>query len=161
VISDMKNDQNTLETILGFLRSINIQVGEQNLPLDTFLPGVSILRDTILIDPKQLKYPGDVLHEAGHIATTEKSIRSKIGTSEMDQEWPSDGEEIATVLWSYAACVHLNLDLEVVFHPSGYKNESEWLIEQFNNKNYIGLPLLEWMGLCTKEEFPLMRRWLR
>ena len=53
------------------------------------------------------------------------------------------------------------LDLDIVFHPGGYKDDSEWLIEQFRSKNYMGLPLLEWMSLCTKEEFPKMNKWLR
>ena len=55
----------------------------------------------------------------------------------------------------------LNLDLEIVFHPNGYKNDSEWLIEQFSNKNYKGLALLEWMFLCNSKEFPKKEKWAR
>ena len=119
------------------------------------------------MDPKRLKYPGDLLHEAGHIAVTSEELRPLIGTDEMDPSWPSDGDEIATILWSYAALKHLDLDLEVVFHPDGYKNQSQWLIQQFRQENYIGLPLLEWMGFCTAPEkenskpFPNMLKWLR
>jgi hypothetical protein len=109
-----------------------------------------------------LKYPGDLLHEAGHIAVTEERLRPLIGTEEMDNDWPSLGDEIAAILWSYAALSHLNLDPKVVFHPDGYKGASDWFIEQFNNKNYMGLPLLEWMGLCLeKEKFPIMDKWTR
>ncbi len=136
-------------------------VVEKKLPNDTFLPGLSLKGNTILMDLDKLKYPGDLLHEAGHIATTEEKNRQFIGTEKLGSHWPTDGDEIATILWSYAASYHLNLDLEIVFHPNGYKNESEWLIEQFNSKNYIGLPLLEWMSLCNKEEFPIMKKWLR
>ncbi len=101
------------------------------------------------------------MHEAGHIAVAEEKLRPFIGTKEIGSDWPTDGEEIAAILWSYAASRHLGLDIEVVFHPDGYKNKSKWLIEQFNNKNYMGLPLLEWMSLCSKEEFPKMIKWLR
>lgn len=104
---------------------------------------------------------GDILHEAGHIAVTPKEQRILIGTTKINSSWPTDGDEIVAILWSYAACCHLKLDLEVVFHPNGYKNDSNWLIEQFTNKNYIGLPLLEWMDLYKKEEFPVMRKWIR
>ncbi len=157
----LSNRQTIIETIVNFLQSIDILVVEKKLPEDTFLPGLSILGSSILMDPDQLKYPGDLLHEAGHIATTEAEKRTLIGTPEMDDDWPNDGEEIATLLWSYAAAHHLQLDLDIVFHPNGYKNESEWLIEQFTSKNYIGLPLLEWMSLCDKESFPRMKKWVR
>jgi hypothetical protein len=151
----------TLEIIVDFLNSINISIIEKELPDDTFLPGLSLYGNTILIDPEKLKYPGDILHEAGHIAVTEESLRPFIGTDQIGSDWPTSGEEIAAILWSYAASYHLNLDMKIVFHPNGYKNDSEWLIEQFNSKNYIGLPLLEWMSLCSIEEFPKMKKWLR
>lgn len=155
------DNQNITRSIIEFLNSINIKVIEQELPADTFLPGISILGDTILIDSEKLKYPGDILHEAGHIAVTEEKLRPLIGTPEMEHNWPIDGEEIAAILWSYAASHEINLDLDVVFHPNGYKDDSQWLIEQFENGVYMGLPLLEWMSLCTKEDFPKMKKWLR
>lgn len=151
----------TTATITQFLHSININVVEKELPKDCFLPGLSILGNTVLIDPKQLKYPGDILHEAGHIAVTENTLRPLIGTKEMEVTWPTEGEEIAAILWSFSACTHLQLPLEIVFHPEGYKGSSKWLMDRFTNKNYIGLPLLEWMGLCTKKEFPRMKKWVR
>jgi hypothetical protein len=113
------------------------------------------------MDLGKLKYPGDLLHEAEHIAVTEEKVRPAIGTEALGDNWPLVGEEIAAILWSYAASRFLDLDLKIVFHPDGYKNDSKWLIEQFNSDNYIGLLLLEWMRLCTKEEFPVMRKWLR
>ncbi|MGV3612624.1 MAG: hypothetical protein ACO1N0_16820 [Fluviicola sp.] len=155
------------QKILQFLAQIGISVIETELPDDCFLPGLAIERNAILMDSSRLKYPGDLLHEAGHLAVTEENLRPSIGTAEMDPAWPSDGDELAAILWSYAALRHLELKPEVVFHPEGYKNESAWLMEQFANKNYIGLPLLEWMGLCAasgKEEvepFPQMIKWLR
>lgn len=151
----------TLDQITNFLSSIGIQVVEQKLPTDTFLPGLSLLGSSVLVDMQQLKHPGDLLHEAGHIATTEEKLRLLIGTPEMGENWPSEGDEIAAILWSFAACHHLKLDLNIVFHPNGYKNDSEWLMEQFSNKNYLGLPLLEWMGFCTTIDFPKMEKWLR
>ncbi len=157
----MNTHENILESIVNFLNSIHINVIEVELLEDTFLPGLNLKGASVLLDRMKLKYPGDLLHEAGHIAVTEKKLRPLIGAKEMGIDWPTNGDEIAAILWSYAASYHLNLNLEVVFHPNGYKNDSEWLIEQFNNKNYIGLPLLEWMGLCTKEEFPKMKKWLR
>ncbi|WP_044399474.1 hypothetical protein [Lacinutrix sp. Hel_I_90] len=157
----LNTNQNIREVIVSFLHAINIEVVEQQLPNDTFLPGLSIYSNTILMDLEQLKYPGDLLHEAGHIAVTDKKNRALIGTPEISENWPTSGDEIAAILWSYAAAYHLELDFEIVFHPDGYKNDSAWLMEQFKSKNYIGLPLLEWMSLCNAEEFPIMKKWLR
>jgi len=157
----LKNDKNILDTILKFLHSIEIPVKETALTEATFLPGLQIKGTTIMLDREKLKYPGDLLHEAGHIAVSDREVRPQIGSTEMAKDWPSNGEEIAAILWSYAASNHLGLDLNIVFHPNGYKNESAWLMEQFTNQNYLGLPLLEWMSLCKKEEFPIMRKWVR
>ena len=79
------------------------------------------------------------------------------------------GEEIAAMLWSYAALTHLKLNPEIVFHPNGYKGSSSMFIENFTRGNYIGLPLLSWMGLCNvnvqdsdnEPIFPKMKKWLR
>lgn len=149
------------EKIIGFLNEIGIPVIETELSDNCFLPGLVIEKNAILMDPYRLKHPGDLLHEAGHLAVTSEVFRPLIGTKKMDPSWPIDGDELAAILWSYAALKHLDLEPEVVFHPAGYKNESDWLISQFENKNYIGLPLLEWMGLCSATEFPNMIKWLR
>lgn len=159
-----------LDKVLDFINKIGLNIIEKELENDTFLPGLSLGTNCIYVDYSKLLYPGDLLHEAGHLAVATAEIRSKIGTSEQDVNWPTDGEEIATILWSFAAAKHLEIPLETVFHPNGYKNQSEWLIENFTNKNYIGLPLLEWMELTlseekakqlNKESFPIMQKWIR
>ena len=156
-----------LSTILNFLEEINIEVKEQELDDTTLLPGLDIFKNTILMDRSRMKYPGDLLHEAGHLAVTAEEDRSKIGTPEMPPEWPTDGDDMATILWSLAAAEHLKLPLESIVHKHGYKNESDWIVQEYRNGNYIGLPLLEWMGLCTTKAseatsvFPTMLKWLR
>jgi hypothetical protein len=156
--------------ILDFLNEIQINVIEKELGDSTFLPGLAIGSNCIQIDFDKLLYPGDILHEAGHLAVTTSEERILIGTDSMSKEWPTQGDEIVSMLWSYAASCHLELPIEFVFHPNGYKNESPWLIENYTNENYIGLPLLEWMGLTINKErasqegkkpFPTMVKWLR
>lgn len=72
------------------------------------------------------------------------------------------GEKMAVMLWSFAACKHIKIAPEIVFHQDGY---SEWILKQYQNQNYIGLPLLQWMGMTYMEEetfnFPEMKKWLR
>jgi hypothetical protein len=156
--------------ILHFLNEIHINVIEKELEDATFLPGLAIASNCIEIDFDKLLYPGDILHEAGHLAVTTSEERLLIGTDSMPKEWPSPGDEIVSMLWSYAALHHLELPAEFVFHPNGYKNDSLWLIENYTNEIYIGLPLLEWMGLTLSKEraskegkkpFPTMIKWLR
>jgi len=158
------------EKIIHFLENIGIRVVETTLEGDCFLPGLRLEKETILMDPERMKYPGDLLHEAGHIAVTPEEQRQLIGTPEMDAEWPTPGDEIAAILWSYAALKHIGIAPEIVFHPNGYKNASDWCVNQFESGSYVGLPLLEWMGLCHGEEkakeagtepFPNMIKWLR
>jgi hypothetical protein len=115
----------------------------------------------LVIDQQQLLYPGDVLHEAGHIAVTTAAERPLLSGNITENNPEKEGEELAVLLWTYAACQALGLPAEVVFHPAGYKGQSEWLITNFEQGNYIGLPLLAWMGLTTSNTFPAMKRWLR
>ncbi|MDN3673356.1 hypothetical protein QWY99_09865 [Flavobacterium branchiarum] len=158
-----------VEKILFFLSEIGIQVIEKELG-DTFLPGLSLGPNCVYIDYDKLLYPGDILHEAGHLAVASAADRELVGTDKISSDWPTDGEEIGTILWSFAALKYLELPVEYVFHPNGYKNDSDWLISNFNDEVYIGLPFLEWLGLTLgkeraekegKEAFPVMIKWLR
>jgi hypothetical protein len=166
------NFKNTTEMhkMIQFLNHLGILVLEKKLPNDCFLSGLSISANIIYVDYNQLLYPGDLLHEAGHLAVTKSEERFLIGTKAMPEEWPTQGDEIAAMLWSYAALMHLKLPVEFVFHSDGYKGQSDWLIANYTAENYIGLPLLEWMGLTYGVEkgkmvglkpFPEMIKWLR
>lgn len=159
-----------LEKVLSFLNEIGIAVVEKELDETTFLPGLLLGSNCIYVDFEKLLYPGDILHEAGHLAVTTASERKLVGTEAMPSEWPTQGDEIGAILWSYAALYHLDLPLDFVFHPNGYKNESDWFISNFSRGNYIGLPILEWMELTLSEKraslenkkpFPIMQKWLR
>ena len=159
-----------LERIITFLTSIGIKIVEKDIPEITFLPGLHLGPNTIYLDLAKLKYPGDLLHEAGHIAVTAPSQRNIIGTEKIDKDWPTQGDEIAAILWSYAALSHLSLPPEFVFHENGYKGTSGWFIDNFTSGNYIGLPLLQWFKMAysnneischNKPLFPAMQNWLR
>lgn len=154
-------NNNLVDHICNFLETIGISVESATLTDNTFLPGLKLQGQGILVDFAKLKYPGDLLHEAGHIAVTKPELRSRIGTDKMDSDWPTLGDEIVAILWSYAALCHLELDPKVVFHDEGYKNCSSWFIEQFTSGTFMGLPLLSWMGFCNEEDFPKMKVWLR
>ena len=152
------------ERLAGFVREIGIDVRPATVPAGTFLPGLDIRDGAILVDEEHLSHPGDILHEAGHLAVSEPAARHAPTLA------PTDGEEIATLAWSYAALKHLDLDPAVVFHPEGYKGGSQALIENFTTGHYIGVPLLQYFGMTVEprmaadravEPYPHMLRWLR
>jgi len=83
---------------------------------------------------------------------------------------PNLGDEIATIAWSYAAALHLEIDPTIVFHAGGYRGASAAYIENFNAKRYVGVPLLQLYGMTVEprfaaarqvDPFPHMLRWMR
>jgi hypothetical protein len=159
-----------LSKIRQFLSDVGIALIERALPDATFLPGLQLGPGCVYVDYAKLAWPGDILHEAGHLAVTPSEQRVLVGTAQQPANWPPDAEELATLLWSYAAACHIGIALERVFHPHGYKGDSAWLIERFEAGDFIGLPFLEWIGLSFGPKraqeagvpaFPHMRSWLR
>ena len=153
-----------LEKIFHFFEEIAILYNFTEIEVETFLPGIQIKNGVLQIDLKKLKYPGDLLHEAGHIAVSLSVERENLNNNVIENNIEKAGEEMAVLLWSYAALRKIGLHSEIVFHQNGYKGEGDWLIEQFEGGNYIGLPLLQWMGLTNVEgeyAFPKMKAWLR
>ena len=154
----------SLERILAFVSEIGLTVQQRQLPSSTFLPGILIEGGTIVVDPATLAHPGDILHEAGHLAVSLPSQRPKLS----DNLQTGAGEEMAAIGWSYAAALHLGLDPAVVFHPAGYKGGSASLLENFAAGRYLGVPLLQWYGVTRERDdgsgrpvYPKMSSWLR
>jgi hypothetical protein len=153
-----------IEIFCTFLTSIGIEVLEENFEEKTFLPGLKINSGKLILNRKKLLHPGDILHEAGHIAVTIATERMNLNDNVIAGQPDKAGEEMAVLLWTYAACVYLKADPAIVFHEYGYKGASGWLLENYANKNFIGLPLLVWMEMTEPDiqnGFPKMKKWLR
>ena len=142
--------------IVAFLGDIGIPVTLTPLPEDTLLPAMTVRCGTLLVDPARLTYPGDLLHEAGHIAVTDPAVRATLETVADDKS-----EEVAAICWSYAAARAIGLDAGIVFHGDGYRGNGASLAMGFELGIYIGLPLLVGYGLTTTAAYPAMARWLR
>lgn len=150
--------------IVEFLREIGLSVRVTEIPEATFLPGLHLEPNGLVVDPGKLLYPGDLLHEAGHLAVMTPEERERTG--------PNAGQDQATEIgaqcWSFAAAMHLGLAPEVVFHEGGYRNSSQQLIGMF--RSGVGVPLLQWMGMTfdarlaaehDAQPYPHMQHWLR
>lgn len=157
---------NLTDQIVSFLREIGIQIRTQALGDNTVLPGIEVERHGLIYDPAQLKYPGDLLHEAGHLAVKTPTDRQACGADVGNDP----AEEMMAISWSYAAARHLGLPPEVVFHPEGYRGGSQSLLDNFAAGRYLALPMLQWIGLTHDEKqarqlgvepFPKMKCWLR
>jgi hypothetical protein len=152
------------ERLVAFVRGIGIDVRAATLPEKTVLPGLDIRHGAILVDETRMTHPGDILHEAGHLAVTDPAERHAPVLS------PDGGDELTSIAWSYAALRHLGLDPAIVFHDRGYKGGAASLIENFTAGNYFGVPLLQCYGMAVEprraaaigvEPYPHMLRWLR
>ena len=151
--------------ILAFLQRIDIPVVLEAIPGETFLPAMAIRDGALVVDLDRLTHPGDLLHEAGHIAVTDPAARASLGDVGSD-----GGEEMAAIAWSYAAAIEIGLDPRVVFHDDGYKGGGAHLAAQFAEGQYLALPLLQWFGMTRDASraaaenvapYPHMLRWLR
>lgn len=166
----MSADASLAERIAGFLREIGLRVREAPVPDDAFLPGVQVQAGEIIFDRARLAWPGDLLHEAGHIAVTPAARRHELPALLDDHPINAPGGEIEATAWAYAACVHLGLPASVLFHPGGYHGRSESLVMTYSMGVYPGSAGLAAHGLTFVGEparerglppYPHMLRWLR
>ena len=147
---------------LGFLDRIGIATGPLEEGEAQLLDGLAIIGGRLLIDPAVPVWPGDLLHEAGHIAVADPETRVTLGPIVAD-----GGDEMATIAWSYAAARECGLPLEHLFHEGGYRGDAIMLREAFATGATIGAPMLGYWGLCDPDRqpgdhpFPTMQRWLR
>lgn len=166
-VPDSANIQSPLVAkIAGFLESIGLAVRFADIPDPTFLPGITVQNGILTIDEPKLLFPGDLIHEAGHLAMLPPSQRAHA-----DGHMGDDGGiEMAAIAWSYAAAIHLGFPPAFVFHDAGYKGGAQSLLDNFAAGRYVGVPMLEWARLTASEKnakalgvqpYPSMLRWLR
>ena len=162
----MDSESSVLDKIIAFLNDIGISYQICEIEKETFLPGLLIENGKLFIDEKELKYIGDILHEAGHIALMTFEERNNL-TGSLEGQIDPAATEMAAIAWSFAACLKIGIDPEVVFHENGYKGDSENIISNFKAGNYFGVPILQWYGMTNSFDldknikFPEMIRWLR
>ena len=161
-----ESNQELIGKIVAFLREIGLRVQADVVDGDLFLPGIKVDQGVLFYDPARLQFPGDLLHEAGHLALKSVADRTQAGAN----LGGDPAEEMMAISWSYAAALHIGIPLEVVFHPAGYKGGSQSLLDNFADGRYLAVPMLQWLGMTYDEKqakaigvlpFPRMKTWLR
>ena len=151
--------------IIAFLGTIGIPVVAGPVTADSVIPGLAVRGSVLVIDPATPVWPGDLLHEAGHIALTDPALRPSLSAVSDDP-----GEEMAAIAWSWAAAVHLGLAAEVVFHAEGYRGGAASLAAEYRAGGMMGAPILAMYGMTAEPHraagqgiaaYPVMQRWLR
>jgi hypothetical protein len=157
------------ERIVAFIAGAGIPVIEAELTDATFLPGVLVAEGTLQVDPARLRYPGDLLHEAGHLAVLAPATRRAFGGPEGPAGIDMRSLEVQAFAWSYAAALHLVIDPAVVFHDGGYAGRAASLLANFALGVYFGVSELAEKGMTATrtdaarlgvEPYPHMLTWL-
>jgi len=151
--------------IVAFLEEVGIPVETDSIPEGSFLPAIMIRNGAVVYDPARLEWPGDLLHEAGHIAVTDPATRPLLSEIRSDP-----AEEMSAIGWSYAAAIAMGLDPKLVFHEHGYRGGSDSLLENFAEGRYLAVPMLQYYGMTLEnrpaaergeQPYPHMISWLR
>jgi hypothetical protein len=152
-------------TIARFLEEIGIEIEIGKIDDESLLPGMGVRAGRLRIDPAIPAHPGDMLHEAGHLALCDPAVRATI-----DDVGDDPGHEMAAIAWSVAAARACGVPLETVFHPDGYRGWSPDLPDIFADGRGFGVPMLAYYGMTAEPHraeadglapFPAMTRWLR
>jgi hypothetical protein len=161
---DMFNNEMT-NRISDFLTSIGIGIHPATLAAQSFLPGITVRGGALHVDESRLLYPGDLLHEAGHLALMSAEERAQ-ATDEVDHDNPAV-VEVGAIAWSYAALTHLGMDAREVFHDAGYRGHAKALLLNFELGIYLGVDVLVRFGLTSSStdglqpRYPQMQKWVR
>lgn len=148
------------QQIAEFLAGIDIAI-EAGPVGASAISGMTVANGRIVVDPGVPAWPGDLVHEAGHLAVSDPAQRSADAMSD------DGGLEMAAIAWSYAAALALGIEPEQVFHAEGYHGGGPHIAQQFAAGHTFGVPLLALWGLTSQRvdgdapAYPAMRGWLR
>jgi hypothetical protein len=150
---------------IDFLKVIGIPVKFAAIDAPCFLPGFRLENGTVLVDIDKMLYPGDLLHEAAHLAIVPAADRNTLLGESIMHRPQREAEEMMAIAWSFAACVHLDIDPYFVFHDNGYDGGGKEIADNFKEGRYFGVPMLQWTGMCAAGNatpaYPAMLHWLR
>ncbi len=152
--------------IAMFLREIGLQARAGCIEGETALPGIDINCGVLIIDEAKMTWPGDLLHEAGHLAVAHPEKRAAFHHDVGNDP----AEEMMAIAWSYAAALKLKIDPAAVFHEGGYRGGSQAILDAFTRTGGFAVPMLDYTGMACEPKraaergvkpYPHMLNWLR
>ncbi len=168
--STLMHHANFFRPIFDFIVRVGIDINEAPLPADTFLPGIEIRSGGIAVDAEKLVWPGDLLHEAGHLAVLPAGLRHEANDDQPNATEVEYAGEIEAMAWAWAAAAELGLPADVLVHAGGYNGRAGDLLQMYAFGVYPGLKGLCDTGMtaspgftrdCGPVHYPRMLRWLR
>jgi hypothetical protein len=182
--------QNTqVLAVLNFLREIGLKVIQRPLTkqeyTQEFLPNIVIRNGRLIVDPLRA-LPGDILHEAGHVAIFPARIRpycsnysinsgnqmadvlAKAGIEPTIQELKALQycfEDLAPVAWQFAANLKIGFPSAVGF-ATGFKGQGMYVHNSILQSvglhmgHVTSVSLFYLRMTASKASFPTMLRWL-
>ncbi len=148
---------------VDFVREVvGLPVVEVTDAVDGFLPHVRVKGGGLQVDVAQC-YPGDVLHEAGHVALIPAQFRplAEGGLEAVNEamaeflkahpdgllSWPENPvcravmqvSECEATAWQYAAAVEVGLPMTWLFPPGSYENEGDTELLRLRHNRHMGI----------------------
>jgi hypothetical protein len=176
-----------LNVIDNFLTGLGFNLRRNSIGWRTFVPGIFVNGMTIMVDSDRLLSPGDIFHDAGHVATVPSMFRDRlrgnVGKSlvpvmrayfrthdlMLDDRGTEDPvcrgllqcSEAEAIAWSYAAAVASGLPPESVFHPKAYDGEAATVQVMLSLGSHFGVHGLQAAKMTTVRTYPKMMLWLQ
>lgn len=173
--------QHWTREVVTFLRGIGLAVTERQAPLqegETFLPHVLVNQGGLEVVMEEA-YPGDVLHEAAHLAIIPAQFRPFANwdlseaesrmTQYLDEHpmalatYPEDPVARAIVqaadpeatAWQYAAAVHLKVPERWIFPRGSYEGTRIDMLRCLKASSYVGINGLRAAGWTLLRPNPI------
>lgn len=172
-----------------FLGSIGLAVHEET-GASGFTPGVDIRNGELFVD-LAVATPSNLLHEAGHLATTpgqyRKLMQTDVQGGQREMLDSIDREEIEidsplfraimqccdteATAWAWAAGTHLGIPDDLIIADEDYQDEGESVRSCLAHNSYLGINGLAHAGFCCtrphhteitgKPAYPTLAFWIQ
>lgn len=129
-------------------------------PENCFFKGCWIENSMLHYCPARVD-PGELLHEAGHLALIPRDQWPLLEPGKTPPNPPlgmvSELGDAAVEAWDYAAAIHAEIPILAVFEK-GFDGKGYKVMQQIENHNHPGFTLLRFLGLSQK--WGTCSRWL-
>lgn len=168
---------------MDFVRSIGIKVEEIPAQADldgSFLPNVRVVNGSLEVVAAEV-FPGDILHEAGHLAVIPAPFRP-LATGDLSAveeamgayleanpdglaKWPEDpvsraifqsSDQEATA-WQFAAAKAMQLPDVWLFPEDSYDGEADVVLQRLQVNEYMGINGLQAAGWTQVRKNPVKK----